>query len=81
MATQTFHYKSIGVKHNEENEFFQFIVKQKFSNENNRSLQWCKFDGLSIICETIEPSIIDFVKLTLTDIIATKMGHKFQLIN
>lgn len=80
MTTKTFTYKSTGVKHQEEIQFFQFVVKQKFNDENNRSIQWCKFDGFSIIVETLEPSIVEFVLLTLTDVIETSNGHKFELI-
>ncbi len=77
---QIFNYKSTGVKHKEEAQFFEFVVKSRFNEQNNRSLQWCRFDGLKIICETIEPSIIDFVKLTLKCVIETSNGHKWELV-
>lgn len=76
-----FEYRSVGVKHQEENLFFQFVVKSRFAEQNNRSLQWCRFDGLKIIVETLEPSIIDFVKLTLVDVLETSNGHKWELVN
>ena len=79
-TTKIFEYKSTGVKHFEENQFFQFVVKSRFNEQNNRSYQWCKFDGLKIIVQTLEPSIIDFVKLTLTSVIETNNGHKWELI-
>jgi hypothetical protein len=78
--TTIFEYKSVGLKHIEEEQFFQFIVKSKFSEDGNRSLQWCKFDSLKIIVETLEPSIIDFVKLTLKNTIETNSGYKFILV-
>lgn len=78
--TQVFEYKSVGVKHKEEEQFFQFVVRSRFNEQNNRSLQWCRFDGLKIIVETLEPSIVDFVKLTLKNTIETNSGHKYQLI-
>ena len=78
--TQVFEYKSTGVKHKEENQFFQFVVKSRFYEQNNRSLQWCRFDGLKIIVETLEPSIVDFVKLTLKNVIETSNGHKWELV-
>ena len=77
---QIFEYKSTGVKHNEEHQFFEFIVKNRFREQNNRSLQWCRFDGLKIIVETLEPSIVDFVKLTLKNVIETSSGHKWELV-
>lgn len=81
MAIRIFEYRSVGVKHPEENRFFQFIVKSRFHEQNNRSLQWCGFDGLKVIVETLEPSIIDFVKLTLVDVIETSNGHKWELVS
>jgi len=39
-----------------------------------------RFDGLKIICETNEPSIIDSVKLTLKGVIDTSNGHKWELV-
>lgn len=78
--TQIFEYKSTGVKHKEESQFFAFVVKSRFNEQNNRSLQWCRFDGLKIIVETLEPSIIDFVKLTLNNVIETSNGHKWELV-
>jgi hypothetical protein len=80
MATRIFEYKSTGVKHKEENQFFQFVVKSRFAEQNNRSLQWCTFDGLKVIVETIEPSIVGFVKLTLVNVIETSNGHKWELV-
>jgi hypothetical protein len=77
---QIFEYKSTGKKHEEENQFFQFIVKSRFSEQGNRSLQWCKFEGLKIIVDTLEPSIIDFVKLILKDSIDTNTGYKYELV-
>jgi hypothetical protein len=78
--TQIFEYKSTGVKHEEESNFFKFVVKNRFYEQNNRSLQWCRFDGLKIIVETFEPSIVDFVKLTLKDVIETNNGHRWELV-
>lgn len=80
MKTKIFNYKSTGIKHTEEDGFFEFVVKSKFNEEGNRSLQWCKFDGLSIIVETFEPSIIDFVGITLKDVIETRSGHRWELV-
>jgi hypothetical protein len=77
---QIFEYKSTGKKHEEENRFFQFIVKSRFSEQGNRSLQWCKFEGLKIIVDTLEPSIIDFVKLILKDSVETNTGYKYELV-
>ena len=78
--TQVFEYKSTGVKHKEENQFFQFVVKSRFNEQNNRSLQWCRFDGLKIIVETLEPSIVNFVQLTLKNVIETSNGHRWELV-
>ena len=78
--TQVFEYKSTGVKHKEEINFFQFVVKSRFNEQNNRSLQWCRFDGLKIFVETLEPSIVDYVKLTLKNVIQTSNGHKWELV-
>jgi hypothetical protein len=77
---QIFEYKSTGLKHDEDIQFFKFVVKSKFNDENNRSIQWCRFDGLKVIVESLEPSIVDFVKLTLVDVIETSNGHKWELI-
>lgn len=79
--TKIFEYQSTGVKHKEENQFFQFVVKCRFNEQNNRALQWCRFDGLKIIVETLEPSIVDFVKLTLKDTIETGNGHRWELMS
>jgi hypothetical protein len=79
MKTVIFEYKSTGVKHKEENQFFEFVVKNRFREQNNRSLQWCTFEGLKIILDTLEPAIIGFVKLTLVDVIETNNGHKWEL--
>jgi hypothetical protein len=80
MTTKVFEYKSTGVQHSEENEFFKFVVRSRFNEQSNRSIQWCRFDGLKVIVETLEPSIIDFVKLTLKEVIETPNGHKFELV-
>jgi hypothetical protein len=77
--TKSFEYKSTGLKHEEENQFFQFLVKSRFYEENNRSFQWCRFEGLKVIVETLEPSIVDFVKLTLKNTIETSSGHRYEL--
>ena len=77
---QIFNYKSTGLRHKEEAQFFEFIVKKRFNEQNNPSVQWCRFDGLKIVCETNEPSIIDSVKLTLKDVIETSNGHKWELV-
>ena len=81
MTTKIFSYKSTGVKHPEESQFFHFLVKNLFAEAGNRSLQWCRFEELNIIVETLEPSIIDFVKLSLSEIIETSSGYKYELIN
>ena len=78
--TQIFEYKSTGIKHKEETQFFEFVVKSRFKEQTNRSLQWCRFDGLKIIVKTLEPSIVDFVKLTLKNVIETSNGHKWELV-
>ena len=80
IMTYTFEYTSTGVKHQQENQFFQFIIKSKFQEDKNRSLAWCRFEGLKVIVETLEPSIVDHVKLTLVKSIQTTNGHKYQLI-
>ena len=80
MEAKVFEYKSTGIKHKEEEHFFQFVVKSRFNDQNNRALQWCRFDGLKVIVETLEPSIVDFVKLTLKSVIKTDRGHKYELI-
>jgi len=77
---QIFNFKSTGLRHKEESQFFEFIVKKRFNEQNNRSVQWCRFDGLKIICETSQPSIIDSVKLTLKGVIDTSNGHKWELV-
>jgi hypothetical protein len=74
-----FRYKSIGRKHENEVDFFKFVIQSKFNDESNRSLQWCKFEGMNIICKSLEPSIIDFVELILVDIIETSTGYKWKL--
>ena len=81
MTTKIFSYKSTGIQHSEENQFFHFLVKNIFAENRNRSVQWCKFEGLNIIVETLEPSIIDFVKLSIPEIIETSSGYKYELIN
>jgi hypothetical protein len=80
MTTKVFEYQSTGLKHNEEDKFFQFVVRSRFNEQNNRSLQWCRFDGLKVIVETLEPSIVDFVKLTLKNTIETNTGYKYELV-
>ncbi|MFN4083961.1 MAG: hypothetical protein ACK4K9_10040 [Bacteroidia bacterium] len=79
---KVFEYRSTGKKYNgDEHHFFQFVVKQNFFDEKNRSIQWCRFEGFKVIVETLEPSIVEFVKLTLKPVIETKTGYKWELIN
>ena len=80
METKIFEYKSTGLTHQDAEHFFKFIIMNRFNEENNRSYQWCKFEGMRIIVKTLEPSIIDFVKLTLKDVIETNTGYKYELI-
>lgn len=79
MTTKVFQFKSVGKKHDEENSFFKFLVNQKFSLEGSRVIQWCKFDGLKVIVEALEPQIIEWAENTLGNCIETNTGYKFDL--
>lgn len=79
MALATFRFKSTGLKHADEAGFFAFLVKQQFNIKSNRSIQWCKFDGLSVTVEALEPEIIDFVSIGLGQVVETKTGYKYEL--
>ena len=78
--TKTFEYRSTGVIHEEEAQFFAFVVRQRFTQDNNRAIQWCRFDGLKIHVDTLEPSVVDLVSITLKDVIETNGGHRWELV-
>lgn len=81
MATRIFEYRSTGKKHEDEAYFFKFIVRNKFQNEDNNAYQWCAFKGTTVIVEALEPEIIDFARLVLTDTIESNSGHRWELVN
>jgi len=77
----SFQFQSTGTKHDDEIGFFRFLVRQRFQEESNRAIQWCEFDGLSIVVTTLEPSIIDFVAHALRQPITTATGgYVYELI-
>lgn len=81
MNKHIFKFESIGLVHSDPAGFFRFLVIQRFSQDSNRSLQWCDFDGLNLIVTTLEPGVIGFVAQSLKAPLKTKAGHDFRLIN
>lgn len=80
MTKKVFQFKSVGKKHYDENEFFKFLVRQKFTLESSKVIQWCEFDGLNVIVESLEPQIIHWAEDTLGKSIETTTGYKFTLL-
>lgn len=80
LAKKVFRFKSVGKKHEDESGFFKFLVRQEFALEGSRVIQWCKFDGLNVIVEALEPEIIEWAETTLGKCIETSTGYKYGLL-
>jgi hypothetical protein len=81
MNRKTFHFKSIGISHSNEVDFFKFLVNQHFNNLGSKLIQWCKFDGLYIIVESIEVDIINMFDNELGQTIQTDTGYIYKKTN
>lgn len=77
----TFEFKSVGKKHEDENGFFEFLVKEQFNLEKSRVVQWCEFNGLKITINAASEEIIEWGKKTIENGFETPTGYKYIMKN
>ena len=73
-------FTNTGKAHNDETGFFKFLVEQKLSLSGSRVIQWCRFEGLKVIIEALEPEVIKWAESTIGQTVETETGYKFSLV-
>ena len=72
-------FESTGKKHNDENGFFSFLVKQEFNHIGSRVIQWCKIEALTVTIEALTPEVVEWGIDTLKNGIKTPTGYEYSL--
>jgi hypothetical protein len=72
-------FESIGRKHQNENGFFAFLVREKFSNVNSRVIQWCTIKDLTVTIEALTDQVVEWGMQTLKNGLETETGYRYVL--
>ena len=76
---RTFEFESVGKAHNEEVNFFKFLVTYEFNITGSKVIQWCTFNGLTITIEALSEEVIEWGFETIKGGFETPTGYKYIL--